>query len=73
MVSNTTRTAAKSRKAEPARTGFVEKEPLIDRMSPADHQRALHDDSDLGPVSRNGSGSAFRGFCGEIDYDHSLF
>jgi hypothetical protein len=73
MTSNITRTTASSRKAqEDAKTAFGKKvEPLIDRLSVDDYQRALHNEFDMGCIAPKHEPGPF--FLESRDFDHSLF
>jgi hypothetical protein len=72
MTSNTTRTAASSKREESGKGAFKGKELLPpDRLSVEDIQRALHDEFDIGSAApaRNDTPQV----CGNIDFDHHLF
>ncbi|MEW6035075.1 MAG: hypothetical protein AB1529_00540 [Candidatus Micrarchaeota archaeon] len=71
MTSNTTRSAASSKKEEIGKGAFKGREILPpDRLSVEDLQRALHDEFDIGcAVPRNEAPQS----CGNIDFDHHLF
>jgi hypothetical protein len=75
MNSNTTRTTASLKKGgQEEKTAFGKKEPMIDRMSPDDFQRSLHNEYDLGCVSPQ---NLPRTYCGNENFerlfDHHLF
>lgn len=74
MTSNITRTTAGSKKggAEDKAPFGKKIEPLIDRMTAEDFQRALHNEYDMGCASEGSSNGTGRS-CGFVDFDHHLF